>query len=117
MTDATGCVVLASASTCNLPSPARGLPVGFGTFAFCSLCPYAARCPVPVATDDAELTPELFFHGMLMTDGCDGATGLTLGITVIDSQLILIRPPVAVLAPGCLSACTPRRLAGYSRPQ
>ena len=57
---------------CNLPSPARGLPVGFGTFAFCSLCPYAARCPVPVASDDAELTPELFFHGMLMTDGCDG---------------------------------------------
>ena len=91
--------------------------MGFGTFAFCSLCPYAARCPVPVASDDAELTPELFFHGMLMTDGCDGATGLTLGITVIDSQLILIRPPVAVLAPGCLSACTPRRLAGYSRPQ
>ena len=61
MTDATGCVVLASASTCNLPSPARGLPVGFGTFAFCSLCPYAARCPVPVASDDADLIPELIF--------------------------------------------------------
>ena len=58
-----------------------------------------------------------FFPGMLMTDGCHGATGLALGITVIDSQLILIRPPDAVLAPGRLSACTPRRPAGYSRPQ
>ena len=33
-----------------------------------------------------------FFPGMLMTDGCHGATGLALGITVIDSQLILTGP-------------------------
>jgi hypothetical protein len=48
-----------------------------------------------------------------MTDGCHGATG----ITVIDSRLMLasVRPPqaVTVLASesGYLSACTPRRPA------
>ena len=44
---------------------------------------------------------------MLMTDGCHGATR----ITVIDSRLMLVRPPVTVLASGYLSACTPRRPA------
>ena len=92
--------------------------VGFGMFAFRSPCPYAcavaaACCPVPAASDDAVLIPELPSPGMLMTDGTHGATG----ITVIDGRLILLRPPVAVVAPGCLSACTPRRPAGYSRPQ
>ena len=74
---------------------------------------HAARCPVPAASDDVVLIPELPSPGMLMTDGTHGATG----ITVIDGRLILLRPPVAVVAPGCLSACTPRRPAGYSRPQ
>ena len=62
MTDATGCVVfkvLASASTCDLTFSRPC--VGFGMFAFCSPCPYAARCPVPVASDDADLIPELIF--------------------------------------------------------
>ncbi len=55
-------------------------------------------------SDDAEIIPELSSPGMLMTDGCHGAAG----ITVIDSRLMLIRSPVqvAVLASGCLSACT-----------
>ena len=74
---------------------------------------HAARCPVPAASDDVVLIPELPSPGMLMTDGTHSATG----ITVIDGRLILLRPPVAVVAPGCLSACTPRRPAGYSRPQ
>ena len=116
MTDATGCVVLASASTCDL-SFSRPC-VGFGMFAFCSPCPYACAaaavcCPVPAASDDAVLIPGLPSLGMLMTDGTHSATG----ITVIDGRLILLRPPVAVVAPGCLSACTPRRPAGYNRPQ
>ena len=33
-------------------------------------CPYAARCPAPVASTSAELIPELSSPGMLMTDGC-----------------------------------------------
>ena len=113
MTDETGCVVLASASTCDL-SFSRPC-VGFGMFAFCSPWRYAARCPVPLASDDAEIIPELSSPGMLMTDGCHGAAG----ITVIDTRLRLIRSPVqvAVLASGCLSACTPLRPAGNSRPQ
>ena len=43
-------------------------------------CPYAARCPAPVASTSAELIPELSSPGMLMTDGCHwrhGATGIT----------------------------------------
>ena len=69
-------------------------------FAFRSPCPdagavAAARCPVPAASDDAVLIPELPSPGMLMTDGTHSATG----ITVIDGRLILLRPPVAVVAP------------------
>ena len=94
MTDATDCVVLASASestcdlTCSHPC------VGFGMFAFC--CPVhmrrAAPCPLPVTMPN--LSSSYPFPGMLMTGGCHGATG----ITVMDSRLMLIRPPVAVLA-------------------
>jgi hypothetical protein len=51
---------------------------------------------VPAASDDAVLIPELPSPGMLMTDGTQSATG----ITVIDGRLILLRPPVAVVAPG-----------------
>ena len=61
---------------------------------------------MPLASDDSEIIPELSSPGMLMTDGCHGAAG----ITVIDSRLRLIRPPVAVLGSGCRSACTPLRL-------
>jgi len=86
MTDATGCVVLASASTCNLPSPARGLVSARSHSAASVHMRRAAPCPLPVTTPS--LHPSCFFHGMLMRGGCDGATGLTLGITVIDSQLI-----------------------------
>jgi hypothetical protein len=73
--------------------------------------------PMPLASDDAEIIPKLSSPGMLsdesvMTDGCHGAAG----ITVIDSRLMLIRPPVAVLASGCLSACTPLRPAGGQQP-
>ena len=69
-----------SASTCDLlvtssfnlkfsrPPPAAC--VGFGMFAFCSPWPpYAAHCPVPLASDDAEIIPELSSPGMLMTSG------------------------------------------------
>ena len=56
---------------------------------------HAARCPVPAASDDVVLIPELPSPGMLMTDGTHGATG----ITVIDGRLILLRPPVAVVTP------------------
>ena len=73
-----------------------------GMFAFCCPRPYgrAAPCPVPVASNDSELIPELSSPSMLtrMTEGCDGATG----IIVIDTRpgvilISLLRPPVAVL--------------------
>ena len=51
---------------------------------------------MPAASVDAVLIPELPSPGMLMTDGTHSATG----ITVIDGRLILLRPPVAVVAPG-----------------
>jgi hypothetical protein len=52
--------VLASASTCDLTFSRPC--VGFGMFAFCCpQCPYAARCPVPIAGDDAEVILELSF--------------------------------------------------------
>ena len=38
-------------------------------------CPYAARRPVPIASTNAEVILGLSFPGMLMTDGCHGATG------------------------------------------
>ena len=50
---------------------------------------------MPAASDDAELIPELPSPGMLMTDDTHGATGTT----VIDGRLILLRHPVAVVAP------------------
>jgi hypothetical protein len=34
---------------------------------------------VPLASDDAEIIPELSSPGMLMTDGCHGAAGITCG--------------------------------------
>ena len=54
-----------------LPAPGRPR-VGFGMFAFRSPCPYAcaaaaACCPVPAASDDAVLIPELPSPGMPMT--------------------------------------------------
>ncbi len=73
----------------------------FRHVAFCSPCPYAiSACSalppaVPAASDDVELIPELPSPGMLMTDDTHGATGTT----VIDGRLILLRPPVAVVAP------------------
>jgi len=51
---------------------------------------------VPIASTNAEVILGLSSPGMLMTDGCHGATGTHT--VIIDSQLMLIRPPVAVLA-------------------
>ena len=71
---------------------------GFGMFAFCSPCPYAARCPVAVVSGDDELIPELSSPGMLMKDGCHWRPEHTLSSDGIDSRLMLIRPPVPVPA-------------------
>ena len=61
-------------------------------------CPYAARCPAPIASTNAELIPELSSPGMLMKDGCHWRPEHTLSSDGIDSRLMLIRPPAVVLA-------------------
>ncbi len=84
--------------------------------AICGALPRAlqvSQCVTMPKLSPSYLLLALACQLVLMTDGCHGAAG----ITVIDSRLTgrLIRSRVAVLASGCLSACTPLRPAGNSR--
>ena len=56
----------------TLPAPTRAW---FRHVRILLPCPYAARRSVPIASTNAEVILGLSSPGMLMTDGCHGATG------------------------------------------